>query len=215
MKNRPVPNWAFSNPRVLTSLLFCGAACSIMTGTLLAFFRSEAPPKVSHLAAAGLTFAERVAYQRAIEEVYWRHRIWPKERPDPKPPLDAVMSEAQIEKKVKDYLRESQVLEDYWHKPITHEQLHAEMERIAHHTKQPEVLREIFQALSSDPFVIAECLARPVLVQRLVADLRNEHRANVTKIAVTTPETNANHSLPAIWTPSVTCTDDTWTATTI
>ena len=30
------------------------------------------------------TFAERVAYQRAIENVYWRHRIWPKERPDPK-----------------------------------------------------------------------------------------------------------------------------------
>ncbi len=28
-----------------------------------------------------LTFAERVAYQRAIEEVYWRHRIWPKSGP--------------------------------------------------------------------------------------------------------------------------------------
>jgi hypothetical protein len=24
-----------------------------------------------------LTFADRVAYQRAIEEVYWHHRIWP------------------------------------------------------------------------------------------------------------------------------------------
>src|SRR6266568_4027586 len=24
-----------------------------------------------------LSFAERVSYQRAIEEVYWRHRIWP------------------------------------------------------------------------------------------------------------------------------------------
>src|SRR6266446_5917769 len=35
-----------------------------------------------------LTLADRVAYQRAIEEVYWRHRIWPKERPDPKPSLD-------------------------------------------------------------------------------------------------------------------------------
>jgi hypothetical protein len=27
-----------------------------------------------------LTLADRLAYQRAIEEVYWRHRIWPKER---------------------------------------------------------------------------------------------------------------------------------------
>ena len=25
-----------------------------------------------------LSFADRVAYQRAIEEVYWRHRIWPR-----------------------------------------------------------------------------------------------------------------------------------------
>ena len=24
-----------------------------------------------------INFAERVAYQRAIEDVYWRHRIWP------------------------------------------------------------------------------------------------------------------------------------------
>src|SRR5438477_2768274 len=39
-----------------------------------------------------LSFAERVAYQRAIEEVCWRHRIWPKQRPEPKPALDAAMS---------------------------------------------------------------------------------------------------------------------------
>ena len=46
------------------------------------------------------SFVERVAFQRAIEDVYWRHRIWPKENPDPKPSLDAVMSQAQLEKKV-------------------------------------------------------------------------------------------------------------------
>ena len=114
-----------------------------------------------------LTFAERVAYQRAIEEVYWRHRIWPKERPDPKPSLDAVMSQAQIERKVHDYLRKSQALQDYWQQPITSEQLQAEMNRIAKHTKQPEVLRELFQALGNDPLVIAECLARPMLAERL------------------------------------------------
>jgi hypothetical protein len=58
-----------------------------------------------------LTFAERVAYQRAIEKVYWRNRIWPKERPDTKPSMDAVMSQPQFEKKVTDYLRKSQALE--------------------------------------------------------------------------------------------------------
>src|ERR1700736_1306802 len=85
-----------------------------------------------------LTFLDRLAYQRAIEEVYWRHRIWPKDRPDPKPSLDQVMSSAQLEKKVEDYLRNSQTLEDYWQRPLTAEQLQAEMERMAQHTKQPK-----------------------------------------------------------------------------
>jgi len=50
-----------------------------------------------------LSFANRVAYQRAIEEVYWRHRIWPRSgatHPKPKPSLDAVVSQATIEQKV-------------------------------------------------------------------------------------------------------------------
>jgi len=113
-----------------------------------------------------LFFEDRVAYQRAIEEVYWRHRIWPKERPDRKPSLDAVMSQATIEQKVQDYLRNSELLEKEWQKPISPEQLQAEMDRMAQHTKQPEVLRELFAALGNDPFVIAECLARPVLAER-------------------------------------------------
>src|SRR6266581_1987528 len=118
-----------------------------------------------------LMFADRVAYQRAIEKVYWRHRIWPAANASPKPPLDKVMSQAQIEGKVEDYLRNSQALEDYWQRPITPDQLQAEMERIASHTKQPGVLRELFEALGDDPFVIAECLARPVLAERLLTEL--------------------------------------------
>ena len=74
------------------------------------------------------------------------------------------MSQAQLEKKVTDYLQKSQALEDYWQQPITADQLQVEMDRMAQHTKQPEVLRELFAALGNDPFVIAECLARPVLV---------------------------------------------------
>jgi hypothetical protein len=154
MQKRPTPVSGFFSPRALITLFLCAAACSITTGTVLPFFGSEVPAKVSQRT---LTFAERVAYQRAIEEVYWRHRIWPKERPDPKPPLDVVMSQAQIEKKVADYLRKSQALEDYLQRPITAEQLQVEMDRMAENTKQPKVLRELFEALGDDPFVIAEC----------------------------------------------------------
>ncbi|HEY2800819.1 MAG TPA: hypothetical protein VGI85_09510, partial [Chthoniobacterales bacterium] len=115
-----------------------------------------------------LSLADRVAYQHAIEEVYWRHRIWPKENASPKPSLDEVMSPSQIENKVENYLRNSQALKDYWQRPITAEQLQAEMERMAQHTKQPEMLHELFKALGDDPFVIGECLARPALADRLV-----------------------------------------------
>ena len=133
----------------------------------LGFFNSEEGAKGS---PRTLTFAERVAYQRAIEDVYWRHRIWPEESSDPKPSLNAVISQAQLENKVADYLRTSQALEDYWQRPTTAEQLQAELDRMAKNTRQPEVLRELFAALGNDPFVIAECLARPALAERLLTD---------------------------------------------
>ncbi len=117
-----------------------------------------------------LTLADRVAYQRVIEEVYWRHRVWPKERSGPKPSLTEVMSSAQLEKKVGDYLRNSEALENYW-RPPSAKDLQAEVERMAQNTKQPEVLRELFEALGNDPFVIAECLARPALSERLLTNL--------------------------------------------
>src|SRR6266542_3527041 len=173
--------------------------------------------------ARTLSFVDRVAYQRAIEEVYWRHRIWPKERPDPKPSLDAVMTEAQLEKKVEDYLRNSQALEDYWQRPITAEQLQAEMDRMAQHTKQPGVLHELFEALSNDPFVIAECLARPVLTERLIATLAAQekkydppsaHGNGLPNISTNTKSGNTAYTLPKISEGNPPCTDDTWSATT-
>ncbi len=165
MQKKSACHCASFSLRAVLALLFCVAACLVLTGTLLAFFRSETPTNVSQRT---LTFAERVAYQRAIEDVYWRHRIWPRERPDRKPSLDAVMSQEQLEKKIAGYLRKSQALEDYWQRPITSEQLQAEMDRMAKHTKQPEVLRELFEALGNDPFIIAKCLARPALADRLL-----------------------------------------------
>jgi hypothetical protein len=177
-----------------------------------------------------LTFAERVAYQTAIEDVYWRHRIWPKTNPSPKPPLDKVMSQADIQKKVEGYLRNSQALENYWHRPITADQLQAEMERMAIDTKQPEVLRELFEALGNDPFVIAECLAGPILTERLIADVSAQDKtgwfeylrtaetqmlkevAAIDSIAKAV-QVNRPYHLPVIANPSGGCIDDTWLAT--
>src|SRR5206468_6690716 len=209
----------FFNPRTLIALLLCAAAaCSMLAGTVLAFFRPEVP---SNVAQGTLTFAARVAYQRAIEEIYWRHRIWPKQHPDPKPSLDAVMSQAQLETKVQDYLRDSQMLEDRWQKPITAEQLQVEMNRMARNTKQSEVLRELFEALGNDPVIIAECVARPALVERLMAKFyshdqgvlgsgwaRAQYRIRNVMLA-----TSGNYTLPRISDGPSGCVDNTWTAT--
>ena len=205
-------------------IVLCSAAvCSMITGTLLAFFHPEASAKSSHPAGAGLTFAERVTYQRAIEDVYWRHRIWPRsQRPDPKPSLDAVMSQAKLEDKVTDYLRKSRALEDHWQRPISAEQLQAEMDRMAKQTRQPEVLHELFEALGNDAFVIAECLARPGLTQRLVGDLSapdNKGRFDSARskglrsVSMETTVANGTYTLPRIAEGNPSCTDDSWAST--
>src|SRR5207247_11073175 len=212
---------AFFNLRILLALVAFFVWVLSMLGDV------QAPTSTS---GRTLTFAEHVAYQRVIEDVYWRHRIWPKERPDPKPSLDQVMSQAQLEKKVADYLRNSQALEDYWQQPITAEQLQAEMDRMAQHTKQPEVLRELFEALGNDPFVIAECLARPVLAERLLTSWYNQGqqvhsemrqqpleswRARAERqVPETVAATSFSYTLPTIPDGVSGCTDDTWTDTT-
>jgi hypothetical protein len=98
MKKKSRCTLGLFNPPAIVGLLVCGvAACSLIADTLLALLPSE---KLTGVFQRTLTFEERVSYQRAIEQVYWRYRIWPKERTDPKPPLDAMMSQAQVEKKV-------------------------------------------------------------------------------------------------------------------
>ena len=180
-----------------------------------------------------LGFAERVAYQRAIEEVYWRHRIWPKENSSPKPSLDALMTQAQLEKKVTDYLQKSETLADYWHRPVTAEPLQAEMDRMGQHTKQPDVLRELFAALGNDPFVIAECLSRPALAERSIMNwhsydqiidgefAQNTRQLICLRIQCSLANTGsrriiaptAGYRLSTISVPVSACIDDNWMAT--
>jgi hypothetical protein len=217
--------------RALTLFLLCGgSACLLGTGipttSGLVLLGGDTPSRVSQRT---LTFAERVAYQYAIEEIYWRHRIWPEGNLGPKPPLDAIVSRRQIEQKVEDYFGKSQLVTGQRRWPITPSELQTEMERMASHSKQPEVLRELFDALDNDPFVIAECLARPALAERLSADLslvpsvpaapRNSFAAGTAasteeRIRVTTNLDDAAYKLPEI-SPPADCIDGAWTATTL
>jgi len=115
-----------------------------------------------------LSTADRVACQTAIEEVYWLHREWPAVNPTPKPAFSAAISPEQVAGKVDNTVRLSNALAELWQSPVTGEMLQAEMERQASATKDPQMLRQLWAALNNDPLLIAECLARPALADRLV-----------------------------------------------
>ena len=90
---------------------------------------------------------------------------------------------------------------------------------MAHDTKQPEVLGEIFDALGNDPAIIAECLARPVLTERLLRDLQAEDKldAERAKSAMSSSSTMApvvamTYTLPLVTSAPTICFDN-WTAT--
>ncbi len=120
--------------------------------------------------ARSITQAERLECQQAIEEVYWEYRLWPGENPTPKPPLEAVVSSEQLRERAEDSVRLSNALAVQWQTPVSGEMLQAEMNRMAADTRQPEQLQALMAALGNDPALIAECLARPVLAERLVRD---------------------------------------------
>ncbi len=154
------------------------AAC-LLALSFAPFSQRVARAQAKAGAPRSLSTAERVTYQRAVEEVYWRHTIWPKENAVAKPSLDAVSAPEQTAANVEDTLRKSEALARRWGRPVTAEQLQAEMTRMARETKQPDVLRELFGALGNDPFVIAEVLARPILVERLARNFfSNETKAD-------------------------------------
>ena len=117
-----------------------------------------------------LSYQDRIMCQKATEEVYWNYRIWPKENKRSKPPFEQSMNYDILKAKVEDILKKTNALEINWNKIITGEQLQAEMVRMARHTKKPEILKDLWKALDNDPHLIAECLARPYLVEKNIRD---------------------------------------------
>lgn len=113
-----------------------------------------------------LSFADRVACQTALEEVYWRHRLWPQENPGPKPALAEILPRAAIVRKVEETLARSAALTERLHRPIGPADLQTELDRMSRASRNPAMLAELFAALGNDPVRKAECLARPALAER-------------------------------------------------
>lgn len=108
-----------------------------------------------------LSFEDRVACQEAIERVYYSHQIGATR------PFEEAVSRPVIEKKVRTYLQQSLALQWWWKTSVTALSLEHEIQRIAANTQLPERLFEVYGALGGDSILIQECLARPVLVDRL------------------------------------------------
>ena len=178
-----------------------------------------------------ITLTERVKYQTAIEQIYWKYRSWPGPSPNAKPLLAVVLPTEQIEAKVRQYLQASEAMEQDG-QALVPQRLQAEIIRMASQTRRPAMLRELWAALGNDPFIIAECLARPLLLDRL----RDSSVSNLRKVDLPTNRDNSSvegsgdyalktvalvsrtaefeYRLPNITgTQSSSCSDNTWTTT--
>ncbi len=208
--------WPLILPAVCAILvLFAWQGRSLAAGPLVADERPDP--------ARTLTLEERIACQTALENVYWRHRIWPERNPTAKPALEEVMPAAAIRAKVVDGLAESAALAALWQAPITGPMLQAEVERQARTSRDPALLSELWEALGGDPVLVAECLARPALASRLFERyFRHDRRfadqtldswwqANRRSFAPDFGVPEASYRLPAQTAGSL--LDDTWTDT--
>lgn len=113
-------------------------------------------------AARTLTLEQRVKAQQAIVQVYYRHQLANRQS------FEDAVPRAVLESQVRTYLEESVALERYWKTEVTDAMLQREVDRMGRGTRMPERLAELYAALDNDPFLIKECLARPILVDRLV-----------------------------------------------
>ncbi len=125
-------------------------------------------------AAEPLTFSERVACAKNIEDWRHGHRIWPEHNRSERPARQELISDFEIHERVERTLQREQHLSFTYGRVIDSRQIQAELDRIARTTRMPERLVELFALLDNDPQRIGECLVRPLLVDRHLAWLERE-----------------------------------------
>ncbi|WP_456448776.1 hypothetical protein [Thiolapillus sp.] len=111
---------------------------------------------------------QRVRCQETVQDINWSHTIWPDANQTSKPSRRQVLSSARLREQVEEQLRMETVLAQDYGVVIDQELLQGEMNRMAANSRIPTRLRELFEALGNDPHAIAECMARPALVVRLL-----------------------------------------------
>jgi N-acetylneuraminic acid mutarotase len=128
-------------------------------------------------AQAALSFEQRVTCREKVEDVYWAHRLWPRENKTSKPPREAVAPRSAVAMRVEESLRYEAALAALWGRPLTPQVVQAEIDREARSTRDPAMLRALWAALGNDPNLVAECLVRPELAERRIQELYADDRA--------------------------------------
>ena len=149
----------------MTSLIAKLSCCRLLAVVCLACVALV--PGIAASEHPGFSLGERIECQRAVEEVLWRQRIWPEQNPDAKPSLAEVLPEEVLRLKVDDTLRLTAALAERWQRPITQADLQAELDRIVAESQAPDMLDKMMLALGYDATMVAECLVRPLLADRL------------------------------------------------
>ena len=101
-----------------------------------------------------------IADRKAIEQVYYKHRL------GAKPSFEQIMPRDVLEKLVRQELLKAAALKKVYGVEITPAQIDEEVRRINTTTRAPEVLAELKVALGNDPARFARTLALPVVVER-------------------------------------------------
>src|SRR5262245_42806361 len=83
-----------------------------------------------------LALGDRIACQRAIEEVYYRHQVGATR------PFEEAVPDELVERKVRRSLKQSVALEELWGTPVTAPMLEDELNRIRTASRLPGRLEE-------------------------------------------------------------------------
>ncbi|HZQ70285.1 MAG TPA: Ig-like domain-containing protein [Terriglobales bacterium] len=158
--------------------------------------------------AAQFSLGARIGCQTAIERVYWQHRTAAQ---NTSVSFEQAVPAALIQTKAEDVVLKSAALEQLWGVTVAGAQLQAEIDRMVMDSKAPEVLNELFAALNHDPQQIAECLARPQLVDRLISTYyARDERFHGDLKARATAEIGQNASAASLRQTSGTYTEVEW-----
>lgn len=114
------------------------------------------------LSLVGALPADAIADRRAVEEVYYKHRL------GTKPPFAETMPPKLLAELVQRESHREWVLKSAYGVEIQAAQVEAEVKRIESTSKAPEVLAEIQAALGGDRARFAATVARPIVVERML-----------------------------------------------